>query len=121
MFYRSLFYCKVLFVGSERMVLYMEKLLSEERVEEILRLGVCNCLPWTIINACYDYVSSHNLINDAENQLNDYIQSRLNEGLEVPHIENVQLEYLVSQFASRKDCNVADNDLWREIIGDALK
>lgn len=70
----------------------MEKLLSEERVEEILRLGVCNCLPWTIINACYDYVSSQNLINDAENQLNDYIQSRLNEGLEAPLIENVQLD-----------------------------
>lgn len=99
----------------------MEKILSEERVEEILKLGVCNCFPRTIINACYDYVSSQNLIKDAENQLNDYVRSRLNEGLGVPHIENVQLEYLASQFASKKDCNVADNDLWQKIIGDALK
>lgn len=62
----------------------------------------------------YREVRHEYLIEDAEGQVLDYL------GLELDPAEladKFDFEYLVARFEKCHDCNVAENDMWREIIG----
>ena len=63
------------------------------------------------LNIFYEVLHSFH-VDDAMNRVEEFLE----ESEDIEFEREIDFDYLADQFFERKNCNIADNDLWKEII-----